>query len=276
MALRDAIVLDPFAERPWRLWIDRFGDPDGELARAAAILALDTVSHAKRDALEAERGRLDWSSAEACHVSGTSLGAAAARLSLPFTEEARAIAARADRLDAERRTWGGTLYPTVEAVQAARAADEDRRRRTIDGREYSSLGEADAARAERSDLEARTFEGRIYESREAAVRARAEYRRSTSLTLWLSIIVAPPNGAFTFRSGFTWKQRTFAVIWFLLLAIGPAMPMTPGEAGGFVTAMAIWSLLVLGVRLLLDWMADRTARLFSRSSSEPRGASLSG
>lgn len=59
-ALRDPIVLDPFAARPWRLWVDRFGDADGELAAAAAILALDTVAQAKRDALDVERGRLDW------------------------------------------------------------------------------------------------------------------------------------------------------------------------------------------------------------------------
>lgn len=207
-------------------------------------------------------------------MSGAALAAVAARLSLPFADEARTIAERGERLDAERRTWGGTVYSTLEAADAARAVDEHRRRRTFEGREYASVAEADAARAERSDLEARTFEGRAYDSREAAARARADFRRSTSLTLWLSIVVAPPNGAFTFQSGFTWKQRTFAVIWFLLLGIGPALPLTPSEAAGFVTAMAIWSLLVLGVRLLLDWMVDRTARLLATPSSEPRGASL--
>lgn len=201
--LIQSLQLDPFRETPWRLWLEHQGDVDGGVGRAAEALGVAGNLVLKNHLLNRRRAALAWSTPEDCRSNVALLNETARFLGLPFDEDRRQIEARANELDLERRTFMGSTYDTVEEVNEARRAADDLARRTEGGVVYPSAEEAEAVRASR-----------------ASKLARERRYRSTSIFMWLAILIVPlPAALFTLAPGFRPWQRVTALLWMALIVV---------------------------------------------------------
>ena len=222
--LIEALQLNPFADRAWELWVERIGDQDGSVARAAEALGVTGLVHYKQSVLERGRAELAWSTPEECESSGDLLEAQARFLGLPFNSLRKEIRAKSVALDELRRTFNGKLYATIEEMDADRAKLSEISRRTVAGVVY----ETDIAADEVRDIQKRTFNGRVYASPERVKSARKEKLRSVSIFYWLAIAIAPfPSAFISVRKGFSSKQRFFAFIWMVIYSIAWLLPLLP-------------------------------------------------
>lgn len=148
--LIQALSLDPFNDKAWKLWLDQFGDQDGSVAASAKALDVQVVETHKAKLMDAKRKAMDWSTPERCRSNGSLLEQAAKRLGVDFAAERERIEKMADELYRKSCSYGGKVYPTPEAAKAAADADQARRdeiqSRTFDGTVYRTVGEASAAR----------------------------------------------------------------------------------------------------------------------------------
>lgn len=154
-----ALDSDPFNEKAWRVWIDRFGDLDGSVGKSAATLGVNAVASHVAKLLGQKRDTLAWDTPEECRQNCPTLENYAQHLGAPFEKERRRILDRADRLDRERRTFNGREYATIDEMAQARKTHEDTLRQE---------------QANRDDLQRRTFNGQVYEAVEDADEARAQ------------------------------------------------------------------------------------------------------
>lgn len=213
--LVEAIGLDPFLEKPWRLWVEKLGDRDGSLVRAAGDLGLPVVAVHKQDLFSRRRAALSWSTPEECQRNGDLLEEDARFYGLPFDDIRREIECRAEALDTERRTFNGIVYPTAEDSARARAEVGEMARRTFEGVVYASESEA----GERRDVVSRTFRSRTYSTPSAADTARNRYFLSVSVFYWLSVLLVPfPAALVSLRAGFDLKKRLVALGWLAVCA----------------------------------------------------------
>jgi hypothetical protein len=226
--LIEALQLDPFREKPWRLWLEHLGDADGGLARAAEALGVTVVATHKSGLLDRQRAALAWSTPEECQANVEILHETAQFLGLPFDKERREIEVRAKRLDRERRTFMGAVYNTMEEANEARLAAEDLARRTVDGVVHESQSAADAFRRARA-------------AEQAAELARKRRYRSTSFFLWLAVLIAPlPAGLLTLAPGFRPWQRIAALLWMALVVVLLHSALVPlAILGAIVTGLAL-------------------------------------
>lgn len=145
-----ALSLDPFNDKAWKLWLDQFGDEDGSVAASAKALDVQVVETHKAKLMDAKRKAMDWSTPEQCRSNCSLLEQVAKRLGVDFTSERVRIEKLADDLYRKSCSYGGKVYPTPEAAKAAADADQARRdeiqSRTFDGTVYRTVGEASAAR----------------------------------------------------------------------------------------------------------------------------------
>lgn len=278
--LTQAIDLNPYAELPWRLWIEKLEDRDGSVLKAAQTIGILGLE-AHRDALlAAERNALKWSTPEECLQNSPRLEARAAALGVPFDAERDQIARVAEQLDLARRTYKGSLYPTEAEAKSAQSADEDAHKRTVVGVTYDTHDEADEARAEWLDLQSRTFRNKEYLSARSAKTARVRYHRSSSLVLWFGVLIAPfPTALLTLQPGFARWQRITAFAWLALIAtamfFGGALrsPETapPLIIAGFVLGTLAWLASLLETFLRTQFMTSYRRRAAEQALGE-RGA----
>ena len=213
--LAESIGLDPFLEKPWRLWVEKMGDRDGSLARAAEALGLPFVALHKQHLLARRRAALSWATPEECQRNSEVLEEDARFFGLPFDDIRREIESRAEALDQQRRTFDGIVYPTMQDSARARAEMEERARRTFDGVLYASEAEAE----ERRDIVSRTFRNKIYSTPYAADTASNRYFLSVSVFYWISVLLVPfPAALVSLRAGFDLKKRFVALGWLALCA----------------------------------------------------------
>lgn len=167
-ALIQALELDPFSDKIWNAWIDKFGDEDGSVERSAVGVGVKSTGAYKRKLIEQRRSSLPWATPEECRASGQTLQMRASELGLAFSEDMRRIEERAVELDRIRRTFNDILHPTVEKANEARRdhermlieqaaeaernkkAEEFRKQRTVDGIEYETYEAARAAIAKKN------------------------------------------------------------------------------------------------------------------------------
>ncbi len=210
--LVEALQLDPFLDEGWRLWVERAGDKDGSVARAAYTLGVGGLVHHKRSLLERKRAELWWSTPEECRSSCDALEVHAQFYGVPFDTLRQDIEARAVGLDESRRTFAGTVYDTIEAMEIAKAEAADIARRTFGGVIHDTEAAADQARV----AQTRTVNGRVYESNNDAEIARRQFFRPKSIFYWIAIIVVPfPTAFVTLLKGFGSIQRVVAFVWML-------------------------------------------------------------
>lgn len=215
VVLAEAIRLDPFLERPWRLWVEQMGDRDGSLNLAAEHFGLPFVALHKQELVSSRRAALSWSTPEECKRNGDILEETARFYGLPFDDIRRDIEGRAAELDQARRTFNGTVYPTVEEGMRALVEMEEIDGRTFDGVVYATEAEADQVR----DVALRTFRNKIYSTPNAAGAAKIRYFTSVSIFYWLSVLVAPfPAALLSLSAGFDFKKRLFALGWLAVYA----------------------------------------------------------
>jgi hypothetical protein len=128
-ALLDALNLDPYNEKFYRLWFGTFGDQNGQLEQVESFFGVAVVSRIKQDLISSRKVTLDLSTPEACEASLKTLTDYAESIGYRgFSTEKNQILALAKKLDQERRTVDGREYRTLEE---ARAAKEEIRVETI-------------------------------------------------------------------------------------------------------------------------------------------------
>ncbi|AYG95608.1 hypothetical protein D8I30_10765 [Brevundimonas naejangsanensis] len=245
--LVEAIGLDPFLEKPWRLWVEKMGDRDGSLVRAAEDLGLPIVAVHKQDLFSRRRAALSWSTPEECQRNADLLEEDARFYGLPFDDIRREIESRAEALDQQRRTFNGIVYPTVEDGARARAEADEIARRTFDGVVYASEAEA----GERRDIVSRTFRNKIYSTPNDADRAKNRYFLSVSVFYWISVLLVPfPAALVSLRTGFNLKKRLVAFGWLVVCA---GFNIYWQDIFG-VVAIAVVGTLVFAAAILLIWI----------------------
>jgi hypothetical protein len=233
--LIEALQLNPFADRAWELWVERIGDQDGSVARAAEALGVTGLVHYKQSVLERGRAELAWSTPEECESSGDLLEAQARFLGLPFNSLRKEIRAKSVALDELRRTLNEKLYATIEEMEADRVKLAEISRRTVAGVLYETETAADDER----DIQKRTFNGRLYASLERVKSARKEKLRSVSIFYWLAIAIAPfPSAFISIRRGFSSRQRFFSFIWMVIYSTVAGIPSIPNGTVNIVGLLA--------------------------------------
>jgi hypothetical protein len=251
--LVQALQLDPFRVTPWRLWLEHLGDPDGGVAGATEALGVDGIPDCKDQLLSQSRSALAWSTPEECRASLAILQETARFLGLSIDQESGQIEARAETLDLGRRTFTGSIYATVEAANEARAAVAE---------------DADKARRVAEDLTHRTVDGVVHPTTEEAVAIRAindkkratelatsRHLLSTSIFLWLAIMIVPlPAALLTLTPAFRPWQRWVALLWMALVVV-----LLHAILGTLFFAGAAIS----GVALVLMMLEIRVRRWFS-------------
>ena len=255
--LVEALQLDPFLDEGWRLWVERAGDKDGSVARAAYKLGVGGLVHHKRSLLERKRAELWWSTPEECRSSCDALEVHAQFYGVPFDTLRQDIEARAVGLDESRRTFAGTVYDTIEAMEIAKAEAADIARRTFGGVIHDTEAAADQAR----ELQARTFEGKVYGSQEGAESARKRQIRSSSFFYWVAVVLAPfPSAVITMQKGFNNIQRYVAFGW---MAVCSAFVISSSDIY-LVIGLAIIGLFVFIVAIALGEAEFRVRYNLSR------------
>lgn len=151
--LLQALQLDPFAELPWCVWIDRLGDKSCEVENSAGMMGVHQLAAYKQELGNKRRDELAWSTPEQCAQSAGLLETYTEHLGLSFEAERIRIQQLIDKLDIERRTVAGTIFETLDEANEARAAQEEAKRvladekmRTHNGITYNSLEEMWEAR----------------------------------------------------------------------------------------------------------------------------------
>jgi hypothetical protein len=224
VVLTEALQLNPFHERAWRLWVERMGDEDGSIVLAASDLGATDLAAFKQSLLEQTRAGLAWSTLQECSASGEQLEARAVFLGAPFEKHrieieriCDALKAKSVALDEARRTFNGKIYATAEEMESARAEAADRAQRTVGGSVYNSRHEADQAR----DVQRRTFRDTIYNTIETADGARSHYIRSRSILYYIAIIFFPfPSAIVTLFKPFPYWLRAFSFFWMVIFISG--------------------------------------------------------
>lgn len=143
--LVQSLELDPFGDKAWNVWIEKFGDKDGSVAASAKALGVQVAAY-KSNLISQRRATLAWSTPEECRESSGVLEDYAAWVGFPFDTERARIAELAEDLDRTRCTFNGVLYPTLSEATAAREAHEDTVKRTVKGVTYETINEAEDAR----------------------------------------------------------------------------------------------------------------------------------
>ena len=116
-----ALELDPFSERVWTTWIDRFGDADGSVGASGDALGVGAVEEHKARLLSQQKAGLAWSTPEECEANLAQLEQFAVWLGFPFESERAEIEQLAINLDLARRTVEGVAYPTKAEAETALA-----------------------------------------------------------------------------------------------------------------------------------------------------------
>lgn len=144
--LLEVVHLDPYNEKFYRLWLDRFGDKKGDLERVEEFFGISVIRRVKQDLIAARKKTLDFSTPEACDKSLLLLQAYAESIGyLGFEKERASILAEKSARQRAQRTVDDVVYETDEQAAEAR----DRQARTVHGKTYATDAEADEARAQK-------------------------------------------------------------------------------------------------------------------------------
>lgn len=144
--LIQSIALNPFEPASYLLWLDFYGDEDGQLSHLAEHFGIWEVQDRKKLMLLQYKENLNVSSLEECAASLINLENYANKINCKdIVGERASILTVIDRLKLEHRTFNGIVYETQEAAQAQMQVAEAQRevlRKTVDGVHYSSSEEA--------------------------------------------------------------------------------------------------------------------------------------
>lgn len=272
--LTQAIELNPYAVRPWRLWLEILGDADGSVLKASEALGLLGLSDHRDALLDQDRQSLSWATPEDCLQSCETLQARAAALGISFDAERAQIQARAQQMDEARRTFKGTLYATPAEAVAAREAAEDVSKRTIAGVTYDTHEQATLANTAWLEEQARTFRGVKYATPKSAQDARWRHHRATSLAFWVGVVFAPfPTALLTLRPGFQTRQRIVAFLWLCVVVafLGLFGAFQSWQAAVPLTALAMTFAIMAWLASLAETWARIAILDTMRSNAEDRG-----
>lgn len=145
--LLQALALNPYNDAIYRLWLQKFGDPSGELDAVESFFGISVSTKAKQDLIDARKAALDFSTSEACDTSLATLAAYAQSINYrDFDKEHAAILAIKEAHEQAKRTHAGVVYPTIEAAEIAKDAET----RTVRGITYDTHDRANTARSEKT------------------------------------------------------------------------------------------------------------------------------
>lgn len=145
--LLQALALNPYNEAIYRLWLQKFGDPSGELDAVESFFGIAVSTKAEQDLIDARKATLDFSTSEACDTSLATLAAYAQSINYRhFDKECAAILAIKEAHEQAKRTHAGVVYPTIEAAEIAKDAET----RTVRGITYDTHDRANTARSEKT------------------------------------------------------------------------------------------------------------------------------
>jgi hypothetical protein len=145
--LLQTLALNPYNEAIYRLWLQKFGDPSGELDAVESFFGISVSTKAKQDLIDARKATLNFSTPEACDTSLASLAAYAQSINYrDFDKERAAALAIKEAHERVKRTHAGVVYPTIEAAEIAKDAET----RTVRGITYDTHDRANTARSEKT------------------------------------------------------------------------------------------------------------------------------
>lgn len=197
-AIIQAIELDPFAEEPWRAWLNHFEDFDGSVGRAADKLDLEVVRAHKEYIYLRKHKDLVWHTPEDCEKNSAEMEEFANSLGLNFEDERKRIQQLGEELDRERRTVSGVLHDTLDEADASR----------------------DKLALQQEEIRSRTFLGSLYATVEDAEDARAKLQRASRESNTLGWLAMPFRRVFDYSGRSSRREViTFHIFLFCVLII---------------------------------------------------------
>lgn len=128
--LIEAVHLHPYDTSFYELWLNLFGDQNGELDVIEEFFGVSVSTRAKKDLFAAHKASFDLSTPEACERSLVDMEDYALSIGYRgFAAEKAEILMLAQQLDQERRTVAGVIYKSSQAATAA----QDEIARTVKG-----------------------------------------------------------------------------------------------------------------------------------------------
>lgn len=177
--LSKALTLNPYLERAYVMWLDKFGDLDGVLSEVAGVYGVEQVVDHKIALINRYGAGLSLATEESCIDAIALLNAKLACLGIRednLSPKRLLVAIESQNSEINRRlselrSLNGVLYDSVAAKdQAKRDLDELAKEaglRTHEGVVYSTVAERDDAIERQLDEKRRTFKGVVYPSIEA-------------------------------------------------------------------------------------------------------------
>ena len=256
--LIEALQLDPFLDDGWKIWIELIGDYDGSVVDAAQQFITNDLDQHKQILFENQSSILEWSTPEESLSNIAALEVHARFYGIPFAPLKQKIEDYAATLDEQRRTFSGTVYDSVQDMEAAKVDAAEVAQRTVGGAVFDSDSEA----AEARDLQTRTFNGKVYLSDRAAIKAKQRYLRANHKFYWLLIFIAPfPSALITTQHEYSRTQRIIAFGWLIVYWAFSVFSM---DLFGMI------ALLVLGLiaTVILITMAEIDIRIGQKAGSK--------
>lgn len=187
--LIEAVHLHPYDTSFYELWLNLFGDQNGELDVIEEFFGVSVSTRTKADLFAAHKASLDLSTPEACERSLVDMEDYALSIGYRgFAAEKAEILMLAQQLDQERRTVAGVIYKSSQAATAA----QDEIARTVKGVVHPTHVLADAERE----------------------------KRTVGVGLGALICMVPFIGApFTLRKGYSMQARVVSFGWAAAVAV---------------------------------------------------------